>query len=35
MRHTPADVCPLGEMQTPRFDAQADGRPPFEGLVRA
>ena len=33
MRNTPADVCAVGAMQTPSFDAKADGRGPFEGLV--
>ncbi|MET0385316.1 MAG: acyl-CoA reductase [Polyangiales bacterium] len=28
-----ASVCQLGEMQTPSFDAQADGRPAFAGLT--
>jgi len=32
-RETPTDVCPLGEMQTPSFDALADGRAPFYGLM--
>jgi hypothetical protein len=27
-----ARVCRVGEMQTPPFDAYADGRPPLEGL---
>jgi acyl-CoA reductase-like NAD-dependent aldehyde dehydrogenase len=28
----PLDVCRMGEMQTPSFDAYADGQPPFAGL---
>lgn len=32
-RDTSIDVCALGEMQTPPFDAQADGRKPFAGLL--
>jgi hypothetical protein len=28
----PVSVCRLGDMQTPSFDAYADGQPPFAGL---
>ncbi|MEY4582608.1 MAG: hypothetical protein RL701_7311 [Pseudomonadota bacterium] len=28
-----AALCPCGEMQTPAFDAWADGRAPFAGLI--
>lgn len=30
-----ASVCRSGEMQTPAFDAYADGQPPLAGLTRA
>jgi hypothetical protein len=31
---TGARVCRIGEMQTPAFDAYADGVPPLDGLLR-